>query len=393
MSIEKSFVYGSLVDEINFCNYQKEADRLIKGCLKGKRFVIYGRRNFGKTSLVRNIVGQKFLKIGESKKRKPMVIYMNFLGSQSKNDLDREVRLAFTRSFSQCFPVLEAISTVKKFFLGLRPVMSVDPLTGEPSFSLSSLDHQTEISFEDILERLGQMARNGASQPLLIMDEFQDIHFVPGAEAKMREALESLPSEVAVIVLGSKKHILANIFARPDSPLCGWGEDVEMGIIEEEVYRAYANERLHPYGLNLSESVSSFLQRRLDYVPEAMNIMGSQLIEHFGEKGTRKKPRDLTIEDVGVSLLSFIDMRSDRFKQYLVTFSESELKVLHAIATEEVVKAPQSRTFADKVAGVSMSGIKKIFKKLEDHAIIYMVPTRGGYTLSDPLLAEYLRRN
>ena len=393
MSTQKSFIYGSLVDENNLCNFEKEAEQLVKGCLRGKRYVVFGRRNFGKTSLVRNVVAGRFLAEQNRKKRKGMVIYANFLGIADKADLNRELRIAFTKAFSACFPLKEVMGSLGRFFTGLRPNMSLDPLTGETSFGLTLADGGGEVPFEDIMTRIGNLASQGGVYPLLIMDEFQDLHFISGGEAKMRDALESLPSGVAVIVLGSKKHILSKIFARPDAPLAGWGEDIEMPCIEKEVYRNYANERFALHRLYLPPDSSTFLQERLDQVPEAMNMVCSRLIDLCGDISPPKKVRTITTDDVGIAILSWLDARSDRYREYLAGYTSHESKVLAAVARKGLVKAPQSKDFLMTIPGISSSGCARIIKKLEDNAVVYRDSgENAGYFLADPLLAEFLRR-
>ncbi len=393
MSTQKSFIYGSLVDEINICNFEKEAERLVKGSLHGKRYVIFGRRNFGKTSLVRNVVAKRFLEENKRKKKKGMVIYANFLGLGDRADLNREFRNAFTKAFSECFPVKEVMGNLGRFFTGLRPTMSLDPLTGETSFGLTLADGGGDVPFEDMMTRIGNLASQGSVCPLLIMDEFQDLHFIGGGEAKMRDALEALPGGVAVIVLGSKKHILSKIFARPDAPLAGWGEDLEIPCIEKEVYQKYANERFSLHNLYLPADPSAFLQQRLDQVPEAMNMVCSRLIDLLREKHPTLKVHQITTDEVGLAILSWIEARSDRYREYLAGYSSNETKVLGAVARKGLVKSPQSKDFLMTIPGISASGCAKIIKKLEDHAVLYRkYGENGGYFLADPLLAEFLRR-
>ena len=57
----KSFHFDALVDESDFCNYHKERKLLLQSIQKGRKTALYGRRNFGKTSLIRNVIASQWL--------------------------------------------------------------------------------------------------------------------------------------------------------------------------------------------------------------------------------------------------------------------------------------------------------------------------------------------
>ena len=80
---------------------------------------------------------------------------------------------------------------------------------------------------------------------LIVLDEFQDIAFIPEAQGLFRQVLQEL-KEIPVVFLGSKKHILSDLFAKPRAPLANTGEDLEFLPIPYNEYHSYILERFKP---------------------------------------------------------------------------------------------------------------------------------------------------
>lgn len=52
----KRFIFDSILDEENICNLEKEKHKITKGVDHGLKLLVYGKRNMGKTSLVKNVI-------------------------------------------------------------------------------------------------------------------------------------------------------------------------------------------------------------------------------------------------------------------------------------------------------------------------------------------------
>ena len=59
---------------------------------------------------------------------------------------------------------------------------------------------------------------------MIILDDSQDIVRVEESEARLRNIFQNI--NIPVIVLGSKKHILADIFVKPRALPVNFGNDV-----------------------------------------------------------------------------------------------------------------------------------------------------------------------
>src|SRR3989338_10085690 len=138
----KTFAYHVLLDSENICNYQKERKVIAKEVLSGQRLVLFGRRNTGKTSLIKSVIIPEFKK----NHKNGLVVFADFMGVRDFRQIDARLRNAFRDGFSQSFPKKSVFDGMVRLVKNLRPTLSVDPLTGEMNFTLAS--HAGEGGFQ-----------------------------------------------------------------------------------------------------------------------------------------------------------------------------------------------------------------------------------------------------
>ncbi len=265
----KEFIFDRLVDRENLCNLQRE-QRLLREQVNARlNSVVYAPRNYGKTSVVRNVIAEDFRKAH----RRSFVFFADLLGVRNRESLGDRLTAALERSFEASFPVKTLLEGALKLVASMRPEVSLDPSTGSPRLSLRSGPRSMRASGSAVWESLARVCR--ATPSLVVLDEFQDIARVDEGPALMRSALESL-GKTPVIVLGSKQHMLSEIFARPQAALAGWGSDIEFHPIPYEAYHAYIAERFRLRGLRIAPAVSKLAQDLVHRVPEAVNRLCHQ---------------------------------------------------------------------------------------------------------------------
>ena len=370
----KRFVFDRLVDRENICNLEREQRELRKAVRNGTSVVVYGPRNYGKTSVVRNIIIDEF----ERARRRRFVLFVDLLGIRSLESLNERMTAGLQRSFAASFPVKGLLENARRFLGSLRPEVSLDAHTGSPSVSLHADDGTSSLSIRYLWEHVAGIAREVPS--LIVLDEFQDIAFAEEAPAQMRAGLE-LIHDTPVLILGSKRHILADLFAKPNAPLNGWGTDLEFEPIPYADYHAYIQERFADRTLRISLEASTQLQNDMQRVPEAVNRLCAQVMELY---------KDTEIDRVKVltAVERLLENREGRYSAYLSSFSVTEERVLLEIARIGSIEQPQAKGFVSRV-GLSSRAAGLTVKRLWDRGILEKAA--GGYRIADPLLAEYLR--
>lgn len=186
-----------------------------------------------------------------------------------------------------------------------------------------------------------------------------------------------------LLVSGSKRHLLSQIFAKPKSPFANWGFDIEMPHISTPEYQEYINERFGPHGLSIDKDAVEYLQEVADNIPEAINMICLGVIEKFPKTGA------VTREKIILALNYLLESRQSRFEESLAKHSLHEVSFLKALSESQPTVKITGKEFVAKT-NTSASGILKISKKLEDDAVIYR--TDKGFSISDPIFARYVKK-
>ncbi|MCY4482992.1 MAG: hypothetical protein OXC12_08965 [Spirochaetaceae bacterium] len=371
----KQFVFDRLVDSENICNLQREQQVLRDAVASGHNMVVYGPRNYGKTSVVRNITIEEFRRTGGRR----FVLFADLLGVRSMQSLTRRLSGSLQRSFAASFPVRSLLDNASRFLGALRPEIALDPQTGSPSLSLHTRETEPSRNLQTLWDHIAGITEEVDS--LIVLDEFQDVAFIDEAAAQLRSCLEGLGA-TPILLLGSKRHMLADLFAAPGAPLSAWGSDLEFLPIRHDDYHRYMEERFRPHGLTIPREVAATLQDEMQRVPEAINRLCAQILELH-------QAVEIDQAMVRAALVKLLENREGRFAAYLSAFSGTDESVLTEIARRERVAHPQSKGFLANV-GLSSRTVALSVKRLWDRGVIEHVA--GSYRMADPLLAAYLRQ-
>lgn len=370
------FAYDIVLESTDVCNLVQDAQNILSHVTSGDRLVFMGRRNMGKTSLIVS----KVIPAYRAANPNSLIVFVDLMGVKSLEQISRRMQAAFEKGMAKIKPARSFVEKLMRQVRHVRPTMSIDAMTGSPEFSLGLAIEAAPIPFTNIIEQIGNYHRD--AEALLVIDEFQDIAEVEEAEALFRNALQHLPADLPVVLMGSKKHVLARIFAEPGAPLAGWGRHVEISLISAEDFLPYINARLNTV---VAEVDLPLVQRLLTVThnnPESVNMVGDWWLRH------RQGAGKLSEIDLNLALEGITAEKSSSFREYLAQFTEKEELVLRAIARSEIVVEPLGASFRAKV-GMSPGGLGPLLKRLEHRAIIYR--TERGLIVGDAIFGHWLK--
>ena len=372
----QSFITDVVLPREAICNLDKDCNEINSLVEAGKKVIFAGRRNTGKTSLITSKVVPHYF----GRNPKGLVLFVDLMGVKSISQIDRLFVGAFERAYGLARPARVFLKKMVSILSDCRPTFSVDPITGEASFSLALSGSSETRRFQDILRVVDRFhSEYGA---LIVLDEFQDIAAVQEAEARMREALQNLSHDLPVVVLGSKQHLLAGIFARPKAPFSNWGRYLTISNIPAGEYAPYINSRMKSSGHKLGLEQTEFLLGRMRHIPEAIN-----LVCDFLQRSAFDEVNESVLLQCIVGVAS---ERAPIYKRLLTFYSEKEVGFLRELAKVAPLMAAYSVGFISKVR-MSTGSLRPLIRRLENDGIILKEET--GYEVSDPLLAQYLIRS
>ncbi|MEX1347863.1 MAG: hypothetical protein AB1Z31_09055 [Desulfobacterales bacterium] len=371
----KRFIFDSILDEENICNLKKEKHKIMKGVDNGLKLLVYGKRNMGKTSLVKNVIAKSWLRRQSS----GFFMYVDLMGVKQLSQISERMAIAFSEAYNSCFKMKSVFNNMLKIIKGVKPSIELDE-KGYPKLSFGIEEGEKIRPFTDILKQLDLIYASNIPI-LLALDEFQDIALIDQAEALFRNGLEHIDSRIPVVILGSKQHLINRIFARPKAPFFNWGTHVYFEAIDYHEYWQYMDERFKQEGLRISFENAVYLQDKMSRMPEAINRLCFALLFHDIAKG------EITKEDIDSGLGKIISDRRNEPEIYLSGFTASEQKVIINLSKMGPVQHPQGKDFLKSI-NLTAPGVRKIMMKLEDEAVVYKEDV--GYILADPLLKQHV---
>ena len=173
----KQFVFDRLVDRENICNLDDEQQALRQAVQQSARVVVYGPRNFGKTSVVHNVTIEEF----RSAHRRSFVFAADLLGVRSMRSLTQRMAASLQRCFAASFPVKGLLENAGRFLGSLRPEIALDPHTGSPSLSLHPGDAEPVRTLQDGMQRVPEAINRLCAQLLELHENSEIDHAMVGS--------------------------------------------------------------------------------------------------------------------------------------------------------------------------------------------------------------------
>jgi len=362
------FKYGQVVKEADFCPRPKLLKNVEEFIKSAQNILIQGERRTGKTSLIFEALRRL---------RKRHVVYVDLLEVKSSDDLCKRIIKAVI-SMEQQSGVAEKLF---KSLSRLRPTLSIDPITGQPSISLDASIKLQPDSIESILDMVGTINKRKAI--VVVFDEFQDILNLKDSKealALLRSKIQ-FHSKIPYIFAGSIRNKMNDIFNHPDSAFFKSAIAINVGPINREQFIAFLESKF-------------LLGKRSIDLPNfnlifeiAENIPGD-IQQLCGAIWEITSYRDKIDESIIPKALQLIYARE--FKGYeaiLVQLTANHLKCLVGLA-KIGGKAPLSSEFV-KVAGIELPAtIKKALTRLIQLKIIYRY--QGEYKFVNPFFKSWL---
>ncbi len=194
-----SFFYDVMIDKVDFCNRQADIQALTDLVDQGKKIVIYAPRRYGKSSLVKNVIGQNF-----QEKKNQLCIYVNLMEVQSLENISERVLDALREVLKEKSPIKSMVNEIIQAFEGMVVSVGVDPQTNLPSVDNKPVFEQNKKSISQAFGVIKNLSKK--YKLFLILDEFQDIGGIPQAARLLRGELQTMKT-MPIALLGSKLEI------------------------------------------------------------------------------------------------------------------------------------------------------------------------------------------
>jgi hypothetical protein len=362
------------------CNRDTERDNLKKKILSGTHAWLWARRRMGKTSLIEQTLKEL------AKQRPPVpsiVIDLNIV--YDAESLAQRLRSGVSELAMSFVPKGQKTpARLLKAFKGLDVSFSLK--AGPATLQIQKpADELAGIS--DLLEGLDRAARSYKKRAVVVLDEFQQVqglHFgrtKKTVEGAIKHAVER-SKNVSYVFCGSQRHLLAQMFQQGEESLVRHCEKIELKRISREDYERYIGRASRSKWKKTLEK--SVIEQILDITyrhPYYVNALCRRLWQQTGlpsQRSVKTTWRVIAEEDAPIAA-------------YIVgKLSAAQRAMLTGIATAEdgIVEHPTGEEFLRRVrlSGSTGGAARQV---LEQEDLVRKI--KGGWTLVDPVMAEYLK--
>jgi uncharacterized protein len=237
------FYYGTLARDEAFADREAEVAELVSDLGSGQDVVIFAPRRYGKSSLVTR-AGEQLVSDGAA------VAHVDLLATTTKEKLAGKLADAIFRN------VASRLERVRERALGsfrglqLEPTVVVDPEDGSIKFrfAIARAAEDIDTTLERLFEIPGELGAAHDRRVVLVFDEFQEILRIDRELPRLMRSVFQRQPAVARAYLGSKRHLMEEIFIDANEPFWRSAKHVELGLIDARVFGDFVARRFADTG-------------------------------------------------------------------------------------------------------------------------------------------------
>ena len=368
------FQYGGVVGKDAFCNREKELADLVKAMKNSERLFVYSERRIGKTSLIRQAL-----------ERLPKRQFLSAYIDLWPTDGEESFAIASAKAIAESMATTAGrmLETARQFFGRLTPLISADA-AGNPQISFEFA--RSGIKTPDLVEVLsapGKIAAKRERRVVIVFDEFQRIleYSSDLAERSLRTAIQNQKG-VSYIFLGSRKHLIQEMFVDQSRPLYRAGGHYPLGPISTQDWLPFIRDRFRGSDKLISDSLIRSICQRTGGHPFYTQHLCHAIWE-ICETGSQ-----VTEETIECATRLLLDRESYAYTALWESLAPNQRRFLMGIAGEpEGVKVFAS-DFLQRYNLRSPSNVQRAVEALLTRDVIDR--SDGSYVIGDPFFKIWI---
>lgn len=377
MPMSNPFEYGTAVTGASFCNRKKEIRDLRNSMDSAERVFVYSERRMGKTSLIMNL--RKLLD-----QKSYVLAYVDLFATESEESFATATAKALTNALES--KTDRVLTVAKRLFSRFTPSLSVDE-EGKPQLTLGmSRNLEVKESIEEVLRAPAKIAAETARKVIVVFDEFQrimDYDSGDRVERSLRSIIQTQP-EVGYIFMGSRKHLIRDMFLNQSRPLYRSAGHYPLGPIDVSHWQSFIRNKFS----QADKEISAQLVDQLCTYTEGHPSYTQQLCHAIW--GRVDEGRTVKHSDVEMGVQQLLQRESYAYTILWESLPLNPRRLLRGLALEHSPVATFSSAFASKYSLGSGSSIQRAAEGLEERDVIERDQKR--YFIVDRFFKIWLRK-
>jgi uncharacterized protein len=374
IEVSNPFITSGYYGPKYFCDRKNETATLLSHIKNGNNTTLFAIRRLGKTGLLQH----SFAQLANS--RKTACIYVDIFATQNLKNFTSQLATAIYNRF----PQNKGIGTrLLAFIKLLRPVISYDPLTGNPEITL---DFGQPKQYETTIKQLFNFLDSQTVKTVIAIDEFQQILSYPekNVEAILRTHIQPLKN-VSFIFCGSNQLMMNEIFNNAKRPFYASCSNMHLDFIQPKEYATFIASHFKERQRTISEESINFIIEFTQLHTYYTQLICNQLFA--------RQIKNVQLQDVQHVCKETLVQNESIFYQYRNLLTHAQWELLTAIAKETRVQKPHAQAFIKKYKlGTSSLVTRGIGSLLAKEMIYYDASAQEPYyAVYDKLLMRWLQ--
>lgn len=376
--MKNPFVFGDVVKDKYFTNREEEIKELTSDLSSGQNILLFSPRRYGKTSLI--------LKVSDNLKREDIVsIYVDLFRITSIHTFVKIYTAAITKATATKLD--EAVQFLKTNFPTIIPKVVIK--ANEPTefeFDFEAAQKDMDKVLDDLYDLPQKIAVRRKKQLVIIFDEFQEITALNLPIERSLRAKIQHHDKVAYCFMGSKRHLLDELFLDKNKPLYRIAKPVPLGKIRQEKFKTFIHTRFRSVDMSIDGKI----------IDEILNITAchpyyTQQLCHeiFNVSLSKKEAQVITLKDIEAAEDKCISAQSYAYSTIWDSLAGKQKDLILALALNPEANI-YSQEFLKRHDLGAPASVQTAVKALEKKGLLDRV--NGGYSISDVFFVEWIKK-
>ena len=224
---------------------------------------------------------------------------------------------------------------------------------GDVSYNLSIIKKEQNNTLEDVLNLPLEYAEKFKKKVIVVFDEFQEINKLNGDnfEKELRSLIQ-FHQNVTYLFLGSKTHLLLNMFRDKNRAFYNIGKFMKLGKISDSEYRKFIISNFQKFGISILESQINYMLEVTEGIPFYVQFLSSELWQYVITVKNRVENKDIER-----AIQNILSSQTDYYFELFGKLSQYQKKLL--LALKENGKEVFSKNYSDKFGLSSASSTQR----------------------------------
>ena len=375
MNTENPFVYGEIVDDVNFVDRVDELDQLVRDLADGQKVFLLSPRRFGKSSLVTVALLQL---------RKRHIHTVNLTVS-SYSSYAQFLEKYAEKVLRAAGPWERVKDLVRRFVQRVKPEAKIDLASGDISVSLKGAEANPEVIAPEVFALPGELTQNGGFRMAICLDEFQQISQFDGESIENAIRNEAQKQrQVGYVFSGSQPALMEEMLSAR-RPFHKAGPRMFLDKIPAQAWKEFISEEFRKRRRSIEDEAMDLMLSSADLIPYDVQRIAHELWDYaeFQEKS------QLDGADVTRVIGKLVTSQSTYYEADWERLAPRQRAALQALASRGPGELYSEALRGEFRLGAA-SSVQRALQSLDSKDILDVY--QGKYFFIDPLFAEWIRR-